>query len=403
MKLAMVSHYFESHRGGIEIVAGGLARAIAPLGYEIIWLASNTSPAPDHRATTVIPLPATNILEDRCGIPMPIPTFSGIVRLFRAIRGADAVLVHDALYPTSVLAFIAARIWRKPFIVVAHLGAVPYESWVLRQANRIANNIIACPVLARADRVVVISEITARYFASVRFRAPPTFIFNGLDTDIFRPVADSMTRSEIRDRLGFPPDHKVALFVGRFVEKKGLHVVHQMAQRRPDIFWALAGWGTIDPRNWGLPNVKVYSDLKDASLAPLYQACDVFVLPSVGEGYPLVVQEAIACGLPVVCGAETARADQAAMKFLTPVTMNVGDELAIVEKFCAAVEGVLGAPLADRSSSVSDRFRFACERYSWTKCAQDYAALIKSTLSDRRGTSLTQASAGPATRENARL
>ena len=112
--------------------------------------------------------------------------------------------------------------------------------------------------------------------------------------------------------LGLPVDRPVALFVGRFVEKKGLHLIERLARRRPDLTFALAGWGPIDPTGWRLPNVHVLSDLQGETLVPLYQSSDVFVLPSVGEGWPLVLQEALACGLPVICGQETAAADPGA-------------------------------------------------------------------------------------------
>jgi glycosyltransferase involved in cell wall biosynthesis len=68
--------------------------------------------------------------------------------------------------------------------------------------------------------------------------------------------------------------------------------VRRMARQRPDIQWAFAGWGHLDPQVWGLPNVVVFRDLSGADLVPLYQASDVFVLPSKGEGFPLVIQEA---------------------------------------------------------------------------------------------------------------
>ena len=55
--------------------------------------------------------------------------------------------------------------------------------------------------------------------------------------------------------------------------------------------------------------MRVFSDLAGPGLAELYRASDVFVLPSQGEGFPLVVQEALACGLPVVCGDESTGAD----------------------------------------------------------------------------------------------
>ena len=47
MKLLMATHFFESHRGGIEIVAGRLAREFARTGIEVTWLATDASPPPD--------------------------------------------------------------------------------------------------------------------------------------------------------------------------------------------------------------------------------------------------------------------------------------------------------------------------------------------------------------------
>ena len=53
---------------------------------------------------------------------------------------------------------------------------------------RAANALIARPLLARAHQVVFISCTTAAYFAKVRFRRPPQFIFNGVDQAVSRQL-----------------------------------------------------------------------------------------------------------------------------------------------------------------------------------------------------------------------
>ncbi|MGC2221065.1 MAG: hypothetical protein WA624_01160 [Methylocella sp.] len=44
MNLLMVSRYFETHRGGIEIVASSLARELANRGIDVTWMATDASP-----------------------------------------------------------------------------------------------------------------------------------------------------------------------------------------------------------------------------------------------------------------------------------------------------------------------------------------------------------------------
>jgi glycosyltransferase involved in cell wall biosynthesis len=171
------------------------------------------------------------------------------------------------------------------------------------------------------------------------------------------------------------------LFVGRFVEKKGLHIFFRMVRLRPDVVWAFAGWGPQNPRDWGLQNVVVFSDLIGPSMARLYQASDVFVLPSKGEGFPLVVQEALACGLPVVCSAETAGADTAVSALLSGVPLDERNPEVTALAFCAEIDRIL-ADSRNGDRRADERFRFVSQRYCWSSTAVRYLDLIQSAVAN---------------------
>jgi len=229
-------------------------------------------------------------------------------------------------------------------------------------------------VLSGADQVVFISEFVRTYFARLPFRSPPRLIFNGVDTEVFRPACGE-ERAAARVRFGLTGP--TALFVGRFVEKKGVEILRRAAAARPDVTFAFAGWGVIDPASWGLPNVRVFSDLAGAGLADLYRAADVFVLPSQGEGFPLVVQEALACGLPVVCGAESTGADAEAVALLRGVEVEGVEQDQAAGGVLAAMDAALaaGAP-----GDAQRRHEFVRRRYAWSAAADGYATIIRGLI-----------------------
>ena len=388
MRLVNVSSYFETHPGGLEAVAGALARRLVGHGWEGVWMATDaTSPPADVAGLRHRSLPAWNGAEAHLRIPYPLLRPAGLVALVREIRDCDAVLVHDGLYTTSITALLAARIFRKPSLLVQHISIVPYRHWLLRTIMKLAVACVTRPMVAGADEVVFISDRVQSFFTRQRRGRPSRLLLNGVDPAVFFPARSDGERARLRAALGLPATARVALFVGRFVEKKGLHLVHQAARDRPDVTWLMAGWGAIDPQAWGLPNVQVHRGLSGERLADLYRAADVFVLPSCGEGFPLVIQEAMATGLPVVCGPDPAEADPAAAVHLRTIDVAHADAAC---SLAAAIQEGLSEGAEERRA----RAEYARNRYSWDAATASYASILdrlatKARLpaSERRGAS----------------
>jgi glycosyltransferase involved in cell wall biosynthesis len=398
IRVLMGSAYFESHRGGIEIVAGRLARELQRQGAQVTWFATDASPPPERNSGcgASLSIGAWNVTERRLGFPLPVPGPGGIATIWREVGAADAVLMHDSLYPTNIVAMLAARWHGKPVVLAQHIASVPYSNLVLRGMMAAANALIARPMLAAADQVVFISAAVAECFSRVRFKLPPRLIFNGVDRDVFSLPPAGFDKDGVRASLGLPIDRRVVLFVGRFVEKKGLRLIEHLARRRSDLTFALAGWGPINPRDWLLPNVHVFSNLQGPSLVPLYQSSDVFVLPSIGEGLPLVLQEALACGLPVVCGQETAAADPEAGNFIEGVAIEGVDPSTATVALAERIDRVLTENAGTQRETAADARRaYVLSRYSWTEAAKAYLSILTNHVTLTSAFGAGQASATP--------
>lgn len=397
LRLLMLSHFFAERGGGIESVAAALAGGLASRGFETVWLASGSAEDGPNSAYRGVPLAASDVAERLLGIPYPVLRPSAWRTIFREAARADVILVHDALYQTSTVAYLAARAHRKPLVVVQHVGFVPYRSALLRALMRAANHCIGAPLLRRADRVIFISELTLRQFGHIRWRRPPAVIFNGVDTGAFSPPATTADIVSARQSLGLPSEGPVALFVGRFVEKKGLRILQRMAHLRSDIVFAFAGNGMLDPRGWGLPNTRVFGGLSGAALAQLYRASNLLLLPSTGEGFPLVIQEALACGLPIICGTDTACADPRAEPLLTAVEVDTANADQTAQAFAEEMTRLL----AHQPSAAErmERFAFARASYSRVANAAAYAAMLRGLCSAGRLDGNPSGVVGPAEEE----
>lgn len=374
MRILLVTHYYSTHAGGIEIVAGRLANLLAD-AHEIVWAASNCDPVPQDLPDTVhcLPMHAVNTIERVTGLPFPLWGPTSLVRLWQETRRADIVHLHDFAYLGNCAAFIFARLHGKPVVVTQHVGFIPFRSAVLRTTLRAVHATLGRIVLGRANRVVFISKVVRDYFHRfISFRTPPVLIANGVDSATYA-VATEPNHLAARRQLDLAERDPVCLFVGRFVEKKGLLILKDLARTSPEVTWLMAGWGPQDPAGWQLANVRVLRGKRGAELVPVYQAADLLVLPSVGEGLPLVVQEAMSCGTPVLVGEDTAEAIDAPAGLAFACAVG-GDGTA--ERWRRALRAILEdrQDAGERRRAVGE---FARSRWSWRACADAYDALFR--------------------------
>lgn len=360
----LVSAYYAGHGGGIEVVAGELS---SRLGLPVRWAASGEPPAP---ASTVAPLAlrAGNAIERATGLPLPLLSPGALVALVRAVRGARAVWVHDLLYPATFTAACAALLLRRPLLVTIHVGEIAYPSPALRAAMRSALRLVTRLVLPRARAVAFVSARVEIEFARRLALPHAVLIANGVDADLFAP---SPERDAIRAELGLAGP--VVLFVGRFVERKGLALVRALAEARPELTFALAGAGPIEPERWGLANVRIFRGRRGPSLARLYAGADAFVLPSWGEGFPLVVAEALASGLPVLVDPETLAGWPQAAPWVATEPVAGPDAPA---RWARRLDELL----VDRRAA--ERAAFARAEWDWERGAARYRELLESFAAD---------------------
>ena len=292
MRILIVTAYFPPHVGGVEVVAQQQAAMLAEAGHEVVVLTTRSDPALPVRERvggyTVERLPAAFLIERRWRIPYPLvgPAFGRA--LWRLVRWCDAVHVHDVLYQPSQLAALAARRTAKPLYTTQHVGPVNHHNRVVAGVERVVNAVAGGFIWRHARRVVSYNRMVEDHLRANG--VPPDRILRatiGIDTSLFSPGTGPEPG---------PEGQPLVLFVGRLVAKKGFHVLVEAASTRYQIIAAGSGTPPVPVPD----TVTCVGPVARDELIAWYRRAAVFVLPSTGEMFPLVVQEAMACGLPVV-------------------------------------------------------------------------------------------------------
>jgi glycosyltransferase involved in cell wall biosynthesis len=292
------------HPGGIERITSTLKDYYEQAGHEVAWVASRiprqSARSEDDGRTRVR---AWNPFERTIGVPWPLWGLDAFTELARHVRWANVVHVQDCLYTGSFMASWLARRYGRPMILSQHIGHIQYRSALLAGLVRFGYGTLGEWVVRNATRIVSVtpaSDELIHDLLSESQRGCIVSIPTAVDVEVFRPAQEN-ERMRLRSDLGIAPGTFTPLFVGRLVDRKGIDIVLGMARQRPAWQFIVVGEGPkghdVDRAS---PNVIRVPNADRDTMARIYAAADCLLLPSHGEGLPLVVQEAMACALPVV-------------------------------------------------------------------------------------------------------
>ena len=377
MRVLQVTHYVPPHHGGIERVAELLFDGYRAAGFDVEWLASRVprdAPAYESGKRRV---PAINVLETTFGVPVPIWGPRAVRQLVASVRSADVVHVHDCLYPGSAFAVRLARRYGRPSLLTQHVGFVKYKSPTLNAVQRLAYSTTGRTVLRSSTRVVLATPAAEAHVRRLLGELPAnaSTIPNGMDLTRFT-VADFMARQEARRSLGLADNASVVLFAGRLVEKKGIVLVLEVAERLTDVHFVIVGDGplaSLMPRD--RRNITWTRDVPPAEMTRYYHAADCLLLPSHGEGLPLVVQEALASGLTAVVSEDEVYA---------PALAEAGLVRAVPRNADALADAVPGACRERDEASAANARRYAERYWDGKVMTARYADMLRSLTSSGR-------------------
>lgn len=250
-----------------------------------------------------------SLLENRARHPS-LTVFRGCdtPQLYGEIRNGnyDAVIVNGWVTKTCLQALLACRLAGVPCIVRGEVnGLRPRAGWKRWLHARLLARYAACLAIGTNNR---------RYLVDAGVPAARTFATPYcVENERFATAADAARvqpgREALQARFGLDPDRTTFVFSGKFVDKKRPgDIIEALARMdradRDGVQLLLVGGGPLEEglraAATGLP-VQFAGFLNQSEITSAYAVADCLVLPSdSGETWGLVVNEAMACGLPAL-------------------------------------------------------------------------------------------------------
>jgi len=258
-----------------------------------------------------------------CGIPVyylrygTIPELGKYLNSMQASRSLaqflrhrrerfDLIHAHFA-YTAGFAAVRAGKRFDLPVIVATYGSDINF--YTRRNLKNLAAALFTIWGLQHATAITALSNDLAAKIAALGVSGPKiTVIPLGIQETIFFPRGE---KSMLRRQLQLPDDGRLFLFVGNWVPVKGLtflfEALAQVYRKFPAARLVMIGHGKLEPllkqqtQHLRIEKQIIWAGPKPHAEIPLWMsAADFLVLPSLSEGYGLVVLEALACGIPVI-------------------------------------------------------------------------------------------------------
>ncbi|MBI5401682.1 glycosyltransferase family 4 protein [Candidatus Wolfebacteria bacterium] len=278
-------------------------------------------------------------------------------------------IISKIIFVLSV--FLRFLTFHPDFVICGHINFAPIGNFIKKLFGKdyavltygidvwnLNKKQIEC--LKNAKTISTISNYTKRRIlaAAPQLESKIFMLSNAINGDKFKPKQKS---EELAKKLGVE-NNKVILTIGRFAKSEGYKGYDKVIQALPDVIkeiknvkYVLAGKGDdVDGIKQLVKDLKMEDYvvmpgyILEEELVDYYNLCDVFIMPSKGEGFGFVFLEALACGKPVIAGNQDGSVD-AVLGGEVGVLVNPDNIVAISEAIVNILKHKTGLKLLDRS------------------------------------------------------
>ena len=262
-----------------------------------------------HRAgETTPPKNSFALAADEFGVPLRVITESSPFDLssFKQLAHLVEELRPDIVQTNAVKShFIVSLLRKRTFHWIAFHHGYTSEDLKMRLYNHLGRF-----SLKRCNRVVTVCEPFSEQLQRQGIkRERISVVPNAISTEFVEPDAESVR--QLRNRVNIEPDECVLVSIGRLSPEKGhrylIEAIPAIMQSTRDLKLKvlIAGTGILEAtltemiKSAGLEKViKLIGFCQDVK--PLFMIADLFVLPSLSEGSPMVLLESMAARVPIV-------------------------------------------------------------------------------------------------------
>jgi glycosyltransferase involved in cell wall biosynthesis len=303
------------------------------------------------------------------------PYFFNPTIIFRLMKHSPDIIISSGYYqPSSLIALCYAKFFQKRFILWCESNE--YDQ---RYRNPL-KEAYKCWFIKNCMGYIVPGKASLEYLLLLGADAEKIGVApNAVDNDYFSSACDKYRENKkiFKEMKGYPD--KIILYVGRLVDRKGipdlLKAFKRISYRQPDLGLLIIGSGEEEERYREFCKINNLKDVfftgfvHQEELPAYYAIADVFVLPTHSEPWGLVLNEAMACKLPVICSNAAGAAHDLIINGENGYTYEKGN----IDELVMALEKVLNSD----QRSIGLRSYGIIQNFSPQRCAFGFLKMLK--------------------------
>lgn len=380
MKILFINNEFPPIGGGGSILTSYMAKNLVKLGHQVVVVTSKFSTLPDKEKVDgyqVVRIPALRSSKDFSNY-LELMTFfvSGIVNIPKIIKGFKPDLIQSFFsVPSGAISYMLSKKFNIPYAVYLggsdvpganpgrHKFIYPFVTPVIKKVLKESQMVTAC-----SDMLI---DLVKKELPDMKVLKIP----NGVDSDYFVPPTEKPKNPPIN-----------ILGVGRIMPRKGFqHLIEALSVLKKDerkkVRLTLIGSGDyrktleeIALKNKTSEIIDFVDSVPYSHLKDYYQRAHIFCLPSLAEGMPLAMIEAMACGCAIL-GTDVAGNQELIKDGVNGYLVKPGESEQLGKRLLDMVRDF------KKTESMGKESRLLSKKYDWEiltkEYIKNYAKIIK--------------------------